>query len=96
MKVLLYGSYGWIGEQVYILLVKGKHTVIDGHIRAEDQKGLEDEIARVKPTHIMSFIGRTHGQVGDITYNTIDYLEQPGKLKKMYVTIYIRLSFWRF
>lgn len=82
MKVLLYGSYGWIGEQVYILLVKGKHTVIDGHIRAEDQKGLEDEIARVKPTHIMSFIGRTHGQVGDITYNTIDYLEQPGKLKE--------------
>ena len=28
----------------------------------------------------MSFIGRTHGKIGDKEYPTIDYLEQPGKL----------------
>ena len=36
----------------------------------------EKEILEHNPTHIISFIGRTHGE----NYNTIDYLEQPGKL----------------
>ena len=34
------------------------------------------EILNSGCTHIMSFIGRTHGG----NFNTIDYLEQPGKL----------------
>ena len=32
------------------------------------------------PTHIISFIGRTHGKIGNKIYSTIDYLEQDGKL----------------
>ena len=30
----------------------------------------------------MSFIGRTHGMVGDKNYTTIDYLEQEGKIRE--------------
>jgi 3,5-epimerase/4-reductase len=88
MKVLLYGANGWIGGQVNEILVKGGHEVIIGKERNE--KMLEKEIITTKPTHIMSFIGRTHGSIttkdiicGNETckeYTTIDYLEQPGKL----------------
>ena len=38
------------------------------------------ELDTIKPTHVISFIGRTHGTIGDKEYTTIDYLEQPGKL----------------
>jgi len=82
MKVLLYGANGWIGKELHILLTKYNHTVVVGTVRAEDQKGLEEEIKTVQPTHIMSMIGRTHGSIGDKEYTTIDYLEQPGKLKE--------------
>ncbi|VVU95065.1 hypothetical protein CPAV1605_790 [seawater metagenome] len=30
--------------------------------------------------HIMSFINRTHGSIGDKIYTTIDYLEQKAKI----------------
>lgn len=81
MKVLLYGN-GWIGAQVSTLLLKGNHEVINGRERAENQKDLEEEIKTVNPTHIMSFIGRTHGKIENKVFTTIDYLEQPGKIKE--------------
>ena len=34
------------------------------------------------PSHIISFTGRTHGIINGKQYHTIDYLEQPGKLKE--------------
>jgi len=82
MKVLLYGKNGWIGEQVYSLLIKGNHEVIIGNERAENFVHLEEEIAKVKPTNIISTIGRTHGKIGDTEYTTIDYLEQKGKIQE--------------
>jgi 3,5-epimerase/4-reductase len=83
MKVLLYGRNGWIGNQVYELLVNNpKHEVVIANERAENYKELEEEIKRVVPTHIISLIGRTHGTIGDKKYTTIDYLEQPGKLRE--------------
>ena len=87
MKVLLYGANGWIGSQVNNILLKGGHQVIVGNERHE--KMLEQEIIATKPTHIMSFIGRTHGSITTVDsdgnetckeYTTIDYLEQSGKL----------------
>ena len=81
MKVLLYGE-GWIGNQVIEQLKKLNHQVVLGKVRAEDVVGLEHELKEVNPTHVMSFIGRTHGKIGDKVYTTIDYLEQPGKLKE--------------
>ena len=77
MKVLVYGSQGWIGQQVINELKKQNINFIEGFQRAENTNDLEKEILEINPTHIMSFIGRTHGP----GYSTIDYLEQPGKIK---------------
>jgi dTDP-4-dehydrorhamnose reductase len=76
MKVLFFGSQGWIGQQFAEYLDEKDVEYIQANVRADDEKAVENEIQVVQPTHIISFIGRTHG--GDI--NTIDYLEQPGKL----------------
>ena len=82
MKVLLYGKNGWIGEKVYKLLIEKGHDVIIGNARAENSESLEEEIIGIQPTNIISTIGRTHGKIGDKEYTTIDYLEQPGKIKE--------------
>jgi nucleoside-diphosphate-sugar epimerase len=82
MKVLLYGKNGWIGEKVYKLLIEKGHDVIIGNARAENSESLEEEIKLIEPTNIISTIGRTHGKIGDKEYTTIDYLEQPGKIKE--------------
>lgn len=55
---------------------------VKGTARAENIEQLEKEIVEVQPTHVMSFIGRTHGKIGDKEYTTIDYLEQQGKIKE--------------
>ena len=78
MKVLIYGHKGWIGKQVLDLLKN--HTVVMGNVRVNNKKDLEMEILNSGCTHIMSFIGRTHGKIDEKEYTTIDYLEQKGKL----------------
>lgn len=80
MLILVYGSKGWIGGQFIQLLEENKINFVNGKARCNDFKSLIKEIDSVKPTHIVSFIGRTHGKIGDKTYPTIDYLEEPGKL----------------
>lgn len=82
MNVLIYGADGWIGNQVCLILDQLKITYKKGKTRAEDIEGLENEIIQTNPTHIMSFIGRTHGKIGSHEFTTIDYLEQPGKIKE--------------
>jgi dTDP-4-dehydrorhamnose reductase len=51
-----------------------------GYARVDDTSTLLKELDTVLPSHVISFIGRTHGTIGDRVYTTIDYLEQPGKL----------------
>ncbi len=80
MKILLLGHNGWIGHQMLDLLNQTNHEVILSKSRAHNIEEIENEILVNQPTHIMSFIGRTHGKVGDTNFTTIDYLEQPGKL----------------
>ncbi len=82
MKILIYGSEGWIGTQVIEHLEKLSIEYHKGLVRAENITQLENEINEIKPTHIMSFIGRTHGTYNNQVYTTIDYLEQPGKIKE--------------
>jgi len=53
---------------------------IEGFSRIDDTETLVKEIEEVAPTHIISFIGRTHGKIGHKVYSTIDYLEEKGKL----------------
>ena len=48
--------------------------------RADDTASVEKDLECMKPTHVVSFIGRTHGTIGTREYPTIDYLEQSGKL----------------
>ena len=78
MKLLVYGHKGWIGEQFIKLLDKVNYFL--AYARVDDTTALLAELDSVKPTHVVSFIGRTHGQIGETKYSTIDYLEQPGKL----------------
>jgi 3,5-epimerase/4-reductase len=81
MKILIYGARGWIGSQfIDIIKADGSCEYICGSARVDDPTALLLEISECNPTHIISFIGRTHGKIGDKTYSTIDYLEQDGKL----------------
>lgn len=80
MKILLYRHQGWIGQQFVKILQQQKMEFILGKSRCNNKNDLEEEIKQLQPTHIISFIGRTHGSIGDKKYTTIDYLEQEGKL----------------
>lgn len=76
MKWLIYGAKGWIGSQVCDLLINQGETVIYSCKRADNKEEVEKELLETAPDRVMSFIGRTSGP----GYNTIDYLEQKGKL----------------
>ena len=76
MKLLIFGSRGWIGRQFCEYLDNNNILYIESDSRADNEKDVEKEINEYKPTNIVSFIGRTYGG----TFNTIDYLEQPGIL----------------
>ena len=80
MKVLVYGSRGWIGSQFINILKENNIDFICGNARIDDESALYEEINNISPSHIVSFIGRTHGIINNTKYTTIDYLEQPGKL----------------
>jgi 3,5-epimerase/4-reductase len=79
--VLVFGGNGWIGSKVVELLQNANITVIKSMCRADDIKMIQRELDLIKNvTHIMSFIGRTHGVYNNEVIGTIDYLEKPGKL----------------
>jgi dTDP-glucose 4,6-dehydratase len=82
MKLLIYGSNGWIGNQFIEILKTNNIEYICGTARVDNDVDLKEEILKNKPTNIISFIGRTHGKIEDKVYSTIDYLEQPYKLKE--------------
>jgi len=78
MKILFFGGRGWIGHQ-FINFLKNKDeniNIIDTTARADNENLIKDLILTYSPTHIISVIGRTHGE----GINSIDYLEQNGKL----------------
>lgn len=79
--ILLHGGNGWIGTKVYNLLVSMGIQVIKSSCRADDYDSVEKEICNINGlSHVMSFIGRTHGVYEGQEITTIDYLEKPGKL----------------
>jgi len=80
MNILVFGTKGWIGSQFVSILEKNNIQFVNALSRADDKKSLVSEIDSVNPTHVISFIGRTHGTIGTKEYTTIDYLEQNGKL----------------
>ena len=82
MNILVLGHKGWIGSMMCDLLISQNIQYFTTDIRPNNKMEFESLIIERKPTHIMSFIGRTHGNIGDKVYTTIDYLEQPGKIKE--------------
>ena len=82
MKILVYGHKGWIGQQFISILREKECDYILGEARVGDSNAVLQELLEKIPTHVVSFIGRTHGTIGDKVFGTIDYLEQPGKLRE--------------
>jgi 3,5-epimerase/4-reductase len=95
MKILVYGHKGWIGQQFIAILRERNEKNYDyeygtasdyeyvlGDARADNIEEVNKELILYRPTHVVSFIGRTHGTIGDKAFTTIDYLEQPGKLRE--------------
>lgn len=82
MKVLIYGANGWIGSQFCHYLDSENISYLKGLSRVDNEIELKKEIENNSPSHIVAFIGRTHGKIGNKVYSTIDYLEEPGKLKE--------------
>ena len=80
MKILIYGGKGWIGSQFITLLNNKQIAYYIGECRVDDTISVTNEIDKINPTHVVSFIGRTHGTIGEKVYSTIDYLEKEGKL----------------
>ena len=71
MLILVYGHKGWIGQQ-FVDILKNLSDVdyFLGKARVENYEALVDEVDTVTPTHIISFIGRTHGKIGDKVFST--------------------------
>lgn len=85
LKVLIYGHRGWIGQQFVQLCNQFHVKYVLGSSRCNDFKSVCQELQEQKSkglTHVISFIGRTHGVSNGQTFNTIDYLEQNGKLQE--------------
>ena len=81
MRILIYGSKGWIGNQfINYLKNNTNYSFKEGESRLENIQDVEKEINEFQPTNIIGFTGRTHGKIGNIKIPTIDYLEQKGKL----------------
>ena len=78
MRILIFGGNGWIGQQFVSVLSNAsvEHRIALTRVDLDRIADLEEEIDAVEPTHVISFLGRTHGE----NFATIDYLEQPGKL----------------
>ena len=76
MNILIYGSNGWIGQQLIRLLEKKSISFVKGVSRVDAVEQVTKEIEKVCPTHVLCLMGRTHGKIGDKVYPTIDYLEQ--------------------
>ena len=77
---LLYGGNGWIGQQVQDLLKSKNIPYQISKERADNETQVEQELMSLKPTHIISTIGRTHGYHNNQLIPNIDYLEKPDKL----------------
>jgi dTDP-4-dehydrorhamnose reductase len=77
MNILIYGAKGWIGQQ---FISNTTHTIIQATTRPENIDDTFDEIQKVNPDCIISFLGRTYGMHNGKLISSSDYLEMPGKL----------------
>lgn len=80
MKWLIYGHQGWIGSYFcdYMKQNFSQIELVYPFSRADSIEGVSSDLNKIQPDRVLSFIGRTSGP----GFPTIDYLEQPGKLKE--------------
>lgn len=80
MKILIFGGKGWIAGQFidYLNSKSISYIISNNRINPDNEKVIIEEIINTKSTHVISLLGRTHGE----GYNTIDYLEQNSKLRE--------------
>jgi len=71
-SILIYGLKGWIGSQFKQILAEKNLSFIGGKSRVDNMDTLKTELETVKPTHVISFIGRTHGKIDNKSFTTID------------------------
>lgn len=57
MKVLLYGSSGWIGSQLYKLFQDYNIEIIPSKVRLENYGDIGNELDEIKPTHVVNSCG---------------------------------------
>ena len=50
MKLLVYGSNGWIGSQFVEIAKKVEHTVVSGKSRLDNIDNVRKEVKQTKPT----------------------------------------------
>ena len=73
MLNLIYGGNGWIGGQFCEYFARIGINWSVSNTRVNNYDDIINELFEKKPTHVISFIGRTHGCIGDKKYTTIDY-----------------------
>ena len=78
MKVLVFGHKGWIASQLIDEFKKNGFDVIlpPDNIRVDDIPVVNTLLDDLTPDCVICLLGRTHGP----GYDTIDYLELPGKI----------------
>lgn len=78
MRWLIYGSKGWIGQQLVAIVKRlgDGHQVLEAKSRADQYAATYEEIRSLKPDRVISCLGRTSGP----GCSNIDYLEQKGRL----------------
>jgi len=78
MRLIVYGGRGWIASNFCKWIAQNypETEIIYSVVRLDNTRLVEHELDSVKPTHVFCSVGRTHGP----GFNTIDYLEQPGKI----------------
>ncbi len=79
MKILIYGSRGWIATKIvdFIHKLYPDWQVIEGNARVENLSEVEEELVHSKAEYVLCCIGRTHGT----GFSTIDYLEPQAHLR---------------
>jgi len=83
MKYIVYGHAGWIGQLVLAELERQALPYRKGTSRVDQIEEVSHELQSDPDlTHVICLIGRTHGTIDGKTYPTIDYLEQPGKVRE--------------
>lgn len=76
MKWVIFGHRGWIGSMFCNILKENNEKVICMELRAECFDIIKKYLSAEKPDRVVCMVGRTSGP----GFNSIDYLEQKGKL----------------